>query len=400
MLSPSLADAGSVANTRIDMLRRCVAAHAERLDFSGAILISRDGQTMTYARGEMRPGGAPITIGSRFNIGSAGKMFTAVAVGQLVDTGEVELDAPIGRYVDGLTPGASVVTVRQLLTHSSGLGNFFTPDNLVAIERARDLDALKPLISAEAPAFTPGSRFAYSNSGFLLLGLMIERVSGQTYGAYLASHVFAPAGMTATSLDPDNGAALAQGMTGMRPPPPGGMAPPQAGGPPRTMGPGPDAGPGNLPPPRDGGRPPPPGGPRPDSELRLAREAVLPGSPAGGAFSTVGDLQRFFVALQSGRLVKAGTARLLREKQIVSGPARGSLSELGYGLGFGTSSFEGHNWFGHNGGAPGLNAEAVVFPEDGVTVFVLANRDPPMASELLRAARATIFAGKCPDVRP
>ena len=117
-LSPVAAQAEE-PSPEIEALRACVAARAETLDFSGAVLISRKGQTMTYARGAQSDG-APITSRSRFNIGSAGKMFTAVAVGQLVEKGQIDLDAPIGRYVDGLTAEASNVTVRQLLTHSSG----------------------------------------------------------------------------------------------------------------------------------------------------------------------------------------------------------------------------------------------------------------------------------------
>ena len=380
LLSPGAARAQEHAS-QTDALRACVSARADTLDFSGAVLITHDGRTMTYARGK-RPDGAPITSQSRFNIGSAGKMFTGVAVGQLVDKGQVELDAPIGRYVDGLTAEASKVTIRQLLTHSSGLGNFFTPDNLVAIERAKTLSALKPLVAADVPAFEPGARFAYSNSGFLLLGLLIEQVSGQTYDAYLAEHVFAPAGMTASSLAPDAPDASVQGMTSGAPL----LRPPGSGGPQQN---------------RAGDRPPPAGNPpRPAAVLRPSVESVLPGTSAGGAFSTAEDLERFFSALQSGRLVKPETARLLQEKQIVSGPARGNLPELGYGLGFSVSRFEDRPWFGHSGGTLGVNAEAIAFPQDDAVVVVLANRDPPMAAELLRIGRTMMFSQVCPDLRP
>jgi len=106
-------------------------------------------------------------------------MFTAVAVAQLIDAGKVQLGDPIGVQVKGLTPEAAVVTIRQLLTHSSGLGNFFSPENLPAIEKARTASDLLPLVAADKPSFAPGSRFQYSNTGFLLLGILVERISGR-----------------------------------------------------------------------------------------------------------------------------------------------------------------------------------------------------------------------------
>lgn len=381
-LSPVAAQAEE-PSPEIEALRACVAARAETLDFSGAVLISRKGQTMTYARGAQSDG-APITSRSRFNIGSAGKMFTAVAVGQLVEKGQIDLDAPIGRYVDGLTAEASNVTVRQLLTHSSGLGNFFTPDNAAAIGRAKTLKELKPLIAADAPAFEPGSRFAYSNSGFLLLGLLIEQTSGQAYDAYVAEHIFVPADMAASSLMHDLPTASVQGMTS-------GVLPPRPSAPSDKRQEG-----SNDRPPEQAAPP----SPRAHLELRPSAESVLPGTSAGGAFSTVEDLERFFSALQSGRLVKPETARLLQQKQIVSGPARGNLPELGYGFGFSTGDFEEHPWFGHSGGTLGVNSEAVAFPQDDAVVVVLVNRDPPMAAELLRIGRRMMFTQTCPDLSP
>ena len=122
------------------------------------------------------------------------------------------------------------------------------------------------------------------------------------------------------------------------------------------------------------------------------------GTSAGGAYSTVGDLRRFFAALSTGRLLKPETARLLSTQQIVAAPARGDRPELGYGLGFGASRFEAHRWFGHNGGAPGVNAETMVFPDDDATLIVLSNRDPPMAARLLQAGREVMFTGRCEGI--
>ena len=350
-------------------LDRCIAAEAGRLHFSGVVSVARPEGTITWSQGASGAASAQAGADTRFNLASAGKMFTAVAVAQLVDAGKVRLDDPIGLQVKGLTPQAAAVTVRQLLTHSSGLGNFFTPDNLPAIEKARSVSDLLPLVTAEKPSFPPGSRFDYSNSGFLLLGALIERASGLGYGQYLDQHVFRPAGMVASGLDAGPASTRAVGMTNLPAHPPR----PPAGG----------AGPGHPGPGR--------GGPPPQGPLRPAPEAALHGTPAGGGYSTAADLQRFFAALAAGRLTSAAMLKELTSPQIVAAPAKGELPQLDYGLGFGVGAASGHRWFGHNGGAPGVNAETAAYPGDRITVIVLSDRDPPGATRLFRKLQAALF---------
>ena len=127
-------------------------------------------------------------------------MFTAVAIGQLVDAGKLRFEDPLGRHLPGLPPALAAVTLHQLLTHTSGAGNYFMPQNRAAITAARTAADLVPLIAAQPLEFEPGSKMAYSNSGFVLLGAVVEKVSGQTYERYVADHVFKPAGMASTSL--------------------------------------------------------------------------------------------------------------------------------------------------------------------------------------------------------
>ncbi|MDB5441777.1 MAG: beta-lactamase family protein [Phenylobacterium sp.] len=349
---------GPTAATTAAPLRACIAAEAGKLDFSGVVLVAEPGGATTYARGlTAGPGSAPIAAATRFNIGSAGKMFTAVAIAQLIDRGRVGLDDPIGRYVPRLTAETSVVTVRQLLNHSSGLGNYFAPENLPALVKAKTLKDLLPLVASEKPAFAPGSRFAYSDSGFLLLGLLVEQVSGQSYGDYLRGQIFRPARMTATGLDPSAPPVPAQGMTAM-------------------------------PAPLQGPSPP---GPSQPGALRPASEARLHGSSAGGGFSTAGDMGRFFAALSQAQLTSAASLQMLVSAQIVAAPARGGQPERDYGFGFGVGHVDGHRWFGHNGGSPGVNVETAMFPEDQVTVVVLGNRDPPTATRLFRRLQSVLF---------
>jgi CubicO group peptidase (beta-lactamase class C family) len=349
----------------------CIAeALAAAPSFSGAVLLRQAGQTQVAAQGKADTAGAMLRPDSRFNLGSASKMFTAVAVMKLVEAGKLTLDAPVGRWVEGLPPAVAAVTIRQLLTHSGGLGNFYTPENLAAMQQANTVSQQMALIDDTAPAFPPGSQFRYSNNGFLLLGRAVEKASGEDFGDYLARHVFAPAGMTMTSLDPQTPVPAATGFTRLPEIPPGGpMMPP----------------PGEMPPP--GAMPPPPMGP-----LRPAAEAALPATPAGGAFSTAADMARFFDALQAGRLASAASVKQLTRPQINASPP-GAPARLRYGFGFDAGDWQGHRSFGHNGGTPGVNVEAHRFPDDDVTLIVLSNQDPAMAAQRYAALRSAAFGG-------
>ena len=373
-------------------VQACIAREAVSTDFSGVVSIARAGKIFSHERGVMAgPGSAAMLPNAQFNLGSAGKMFTAVAVAQLVDAGKIGLADAIGRYVTGLTPEAGAVTIGQLLTHSGGLGNFFTPDNLVLMQKAQNLSDLKPLVVADRPAFAPGSRFQYSNSGFLLLGLMIEQVSGETYDDYLQKHVFAPAGMTASSVTPADPPKRAVGMTTMPEmlmPPMGVMMGPGSGGPP--------PGPGGPPPGPSVG--PPPGGPNgpfmpPPGPLRPAAEAALMGNSAGGSYSNAADMQRFFAALLAGKLTSTAMRDLLISPQIEVAPAKDGMPARSHGLGFGVGHYKGHRWTGHNGGTLGVNVEMATFPDDQTTLVIMSNRDPPAAMVLMRKLQAAFFDG-------
>ncbi|HTA64487.1 MAG TPA: serine hydrolase domain-containing protein [Xanthomonadaceae bacterium] len=353
-------------------LERCLGAKAAQESFSGVISVTHHDRPIAFvARGVLAgPGSGPITAATRFNLASMGKMFTAVATAQLVDAGKIRWDDPVGKYVAGLTPEASVVTVRQLLTHSSGLGDFFRPQNMDAMLKARTASDLLPLIAADRPSFPPGSKFSYSNSGFALLGILIERVSGQTYGDYLREHVFLPSGMTDTGLGPEPLATLAVGMTALR------------------------GGPSAAPTAADAA-----------VELQPAPGATQGyGSPAGGVFSTAADMQRFAHALLEDKLLSAATRNALTSPQIVAFPAKDGRPELGYGMGFGVGSEAGKRWFGHNGGTPGANVEFAEFPDEQWTLAVLSNRDPPVASNMFRYLKDLLFKPgalqACADATP
>ena len=173
---------------------------AEAGMFSGAVLVAGNGQPLLrrgYGMAD-RARGVANTAGARFCIASMGKMFTAVAVAQLVGRGALSFDDTVGKHVPGFPAEiADAVTIHHLLTHTSGMGDVlrFAPP----ADPAPTLTDLVRQIAAEPLRFRPGSGFAYSNSGFIVLGAVIEHVTGNDYAAHVREHVFEPAGMTDTA---------------------------------------------------------------------------------------------------------------------------------------------------------------------------------------------------------
>ena len=185
--------------------------------FAGTALVARNGKTVfsqAYGLAD-REKKTPNTLKTRFRLGSMNKMFTAVATLQLVQSGKLDLKAPFGNYLTDYPNKdvASKVTIEQLLSHTGGTGDIFGPEfdkHRLELKTLRDY---VNLYGQRAVEFEPGSRWQYSNYGFLLLGVLIEKVSGQSYYDYVRDHIFKPAGMTATASDPDGGGA--PGMNGM-----------------------------------------------------------------------------------------------------------------------------------------------------------------------------------------
>ena len=315
--------------------------------FAGAVSISRGGAALfTAARGDAdRERRLPNTLETKFRFGSMGKMFTAVAIAQLAQAGKVSLDQPLGQYLKDY-PNAEVakVTIHQLLTHTGGTGDIFGPEFMEKRGQLQELRDYVALYGDRAPEFAPGSRHQYSNYGFILLGRVIEAVSGETYERYVREHIFAPAGMSSTDNQPESSNVP-------------GLAVPYSADPGGT--------------------------------LRSAAE-TLPwrGTSAGGGYSTVGDLQKFAAALLAHRLLdEKHTSLLLTGK--VDTPRRG----LRYAYGFEDARLpNGLHRVGHGGGAPGMNGVLAIYPETGFVVVVLANRDPPAAMGIDRFIADRVIA--------
>jgi CubicO group peptidase (beta-lactamase class C family) len=183
-------------------LAQAVDSMAAERQFSGVVLIARDGTPIvekSYGLAD-REAGRPNNIETAFNIGSINKLFTSIAIRQLTAAAKLDVDASLGTYwPDYPNPAARRVTIRQLLEHRSGIGGniFAAPPG----KTRRDLRALAdflPLFAAEPLRFEPGSRQEYSNAGYIVLGLLIERLSGESYYDYVRRHIYEPAGMTRT----------------------------------------------------------------------------------------------------------------------------------------------------------------------------------------------------------
>lgn len=310
------------------------ATSADR--FSGAVIVAKDGKTVfseAYGFAE-REKKIPNQLGTQFRIGSMNKMFTAVAVLQLVQAGKIKLSDPLGAYLPDYANQdvAAKVTIHHLLTHTGGTGDFFGPEFDAHRLELRTLQDYVKLYEKRAPAFEPGSRWDYSNYGFLLLGVVVEKVSGQSYYDYVREHVFKPAGMNSTDSLPESE------------PVPG-----------RSIGYTKEDGSKDW---------------KPNTDTLPWR-----GTSAGGGYSTVEDLLRFASALQNHKLLNAEHTDLLVTGKVDT--PRGK-----YAYGFQDSTEAGVRCFGHGGGAPGMNGDLRICPASGYVIAVLANLDPPAAQRV------------------
>ena len=304
---------------------------AKKDEFSGVVLVARHGKVLLQKAWGLanRENGKPVTLDTRFRLGSMNKMFTAVATLQLVEAGKLALDDPIGKYLPDYPNKdvASKVTVRHLLTHTGGTGDIFGPEFEKNRLTLREHGDYLKLYGSRGLTHEPGAEFRYSNYGFVLLGALIEKVTGTSYYDYVRSHIFKPAGMSSTDSLTEADAVPNRSTGYMK---------------------------------NDG--------------KWVPNTDTLPwrGTAAGGGYSTAGDLLRFAQALESGKLIsKASLA------------AATTPYKEHYGYGFGIQGEGPLRGYGHGGGAPGMNGELRIFPQLGYVVVSLSNLDPPAATRLV-----------------
>lgn len=293
-------------------LAACFASQSALTPFSGLVLAQRGRDSFLQIAGTVDGGRAP-GRDTPYRLASVGKVFTEVAIGQLVDRGRIRLDAPIGTYLPDLPPALAAVTVEQLILHRSGISGdiMLTPEMAATMQRARSARDLLPLVVNRPLAFAPGTQTQYSNGGYFVLGAIIEAVSGRTYADYLRGAIFRPLGMTRSGVAANPRAAPSMS---------------------RMQG---------------------PGQPLLDRPALVRGLPDLPGTSAGDSISTADDLARLARALLGHRLLSDATkARIF--------PRRGNVWRIGQG-----------------GGRPGANTYFMLFPESDAALIVLTNYDPP-----------------------
>ena len=315
---------------------------AVRVERAGAVLVDRGYGLADEAHAIAN------TPATRFRIGSNTKQFTAMAILLLQDAGKLSVDDPICAHLAPCPDAWSPITIQQLLDHSSGIPDYInspafpqyigtpaTVEQLIA--RFRDL----PL------DFAPGSRWSYSNSGYLLLGAIVTRVSGDSYAAFLDHQIFAPLGMADTAYDTDT-PPLGSHATGYLSP---GVEP-----------------------------------------VFLAMSEF---DAAGALASTTGDLARWDRALADGT-IGSDPARATMFAPHIACPTGGCAlgSDVGYGDGWFIAEPDAHRYIYHWGRIDGFRSSNGFYPDDDVTVILLSNLETVdtfgIASRLGELARAEL----------
>ena len=318
--SPTLATEGLAS--KIDKVLNSLT---EREAFTGAVLVARNGEVLLsqgYGLADLDKN-LPNTPQTKYRLGSITKQFTAMAILMLQAQDKLNVQDPICRYISECPTMWQDVTIHHLLTHTSGIPNLTDfrdyqatkatpspPEQTIARFKDKPLD------------FPPGEQWRYSNSGYIVLGYIIEQASGQPYEMFLQQYIFEPLEIKNTGYDHNDG-SLAIGYTG-------------------THG--------------------------------LWREAdyidmTIPYA-AGALYSTVEDLYRWDQALYTEQLVSKDLVDLMFTPH-----AKMPISDLSYGYGWAVGKMNNHQVVGHGGGIEGFATEIRRYIDDKVTIIVLSNRD-------------------------
>ncbi len=322
-------------------------AQADVYGFSGSVLAARQGNIVFsgaygFANLEHRVANKVTTV---FRIGSVTKQFTAAAILLLEEDGRLSANDAVRRHITEAPAAWDGITLHHLLTHTSGIASFTSlPDYastmMLPSEPAKTIARVRDL----PLEFVPGSKYAYCNSGYVLLGLVVERLAGTSYGEFLASRIFSPLGMNQTGYDSTSGICLnrAQGYSVRR-----------------------------------------------EGPVNAAYVNMTVPHAAGGLVSTVGDLFAWDRALARG--------------QILSGESRRRLvtpALEGYAYGWAIGAKEGRTRISHGGGIDGFVCEFARYPDDDSCVINLSNRDWVPASVINHDVSAILFGLPCEVPRP
>ena len=327
-----------------DRIDSMMAAYAGNVP-GAALLVLRDGEPVVrkgYGLAELAPR-TPVTSDTRFRLASVSKQVTAAAILLLVQDGTLSLDDPLRRWLPGLPPATSGITLHHLLTHTSGLADYedLLPSDLEG--QVQDADVLRLLEGVDRLDFAPGSRYRYSNSGYVLLGLVVARASNQEFPAFLHERIFQPLGMGAVALV-------------------------------------------------DGG-PPVPHRAYGHSEMGGAWTRTDQGPTSatlgdGGIYASIDDLAKWDAALGDDRLLRDDLRALAFAAHISTDEP--DVDAYGYGWRLHASEHGPLQW--HSGESIGFRNVILRWPERRLTVVVLSNRNDPEPYGLARRIAAAVLS--------
>lgn len=337
---------------QIEDIEKLIMDLSSKDNFSGTVLIAKGNKILYQKAIGMADKKNKIknNIKTKFNLASMNKMFTSVAIAQLVEKNKLSYKDKVIQYIPTLSKKTfGNITIEQLLTHTSGTGDFFRNPKFMEIkDTAKTINSYIDLGINEPLIFEPGSKFQYSNYGYILLGAVIEKITNISYFEYVKTNVFSIAGMkNSDSYESDkftNNKAIGYAFP-----------PPMLNTPIKT------------------------------SEENVLREPNTPmievkGTSAGGGYSTAVDLHKFALALLSGKLVSINSLDTITTGKITMPspampPNAKPLPERKYGFGFGEIYKNNIRIIGHNGGAPGIEGQLDIYPDLEYTVIVLSNYD-------------------------
>ena len=340
-------DFAEVADALAEMIER----EREQKGLAAVSIALVDGEGIVWADGfgEQSPG-VPATAGTVYRVGSVSKLFTDIAVMQLAERGEIDIDAPVRGYLPDLAPdnrSGTAITLRQLMSHRSGLireppaGHYFD-------DTGTDLAATIASLNGTPPVYEPETRTKYSNAGIAVVGYALEVTQGEPFAEYVNSSVIEPLGMTSSAFEPDPGIVddLAHAyMWGFD---------------------------------------------RPDFD---APGFELGMAPAGSMYSTVLDLARFMGAMfrRGDGLLSPETLEAMWTPQFAE---PGTTS--GYGLGFAVQERFGGRWLGHGGAIYGFSTQLAFLPDAqlGVVVVSAVDGTNTFTSRVADAALALMLAAR------
>ncbi|MGZ3306701.1 MAG: serine hydrolase domain-containing protein, partial [Asticcacaulis sp.] len=321
-----------------------------------ALSVSHDG-TLLYSKGfgtASFASGAPVTAQSAFRIGSITKQFTAAAILLLAEAGQLSVDDTLARFLPAF-PRASDITLRQMLSHTSGLSDYLNGQSQEVLEQAqtRDYSAadLIHIIEARKPLYRvpPGTAWLYSNSGFTLLSIVVEHIANMPFGQFCQQHLFGPAGMEDSAIDPA-GLVVPNHCDGYRP----------------------------------------------DFRAPNQFDPIKPISPsfglgAGGIRSTTEDLCAWHAALLDGRIIKPQSLKVMfTPERLKNGELafeHNGPEKLEYGFGLGMGKMGDRLYIAHGGRVNGFTGHLRSYPGDKLTIAIQYNSDGGGAGDFMPSQR-------------